>query len=150
MRSRRLANVAFVSFAMLALPRLVSAQLIPLTVTEPVAWTNLVHVVDDGTSLRKVGGCDGCQDSGAASQQQIVAGDAYAEFVASETTTIRGLGLSHFHAGTSAADLDFAIAHSIPWLSRLFTTCLLKSAGPRISVIGADSSDATWAISVTN
>ena len=110
MRSRRLANVAFVSFAMLALPRLVSAQLIPLTVTEPVAWTNLVHVVDDGTSLRKVGGCDGCQDSGAASQQQIVAGDAYAEFVASETTTIRGLGLSHFHAGTSAADLDFAIA----------------------------------------
>ena len=48
--------------------------------------------------MTKTGGCGGCDDSGAVSQQRIVAG-GYVEFTASETGSLRSIGL-----GESATD----------------------------------------------
>jgi len=66
-------------------------------------------VTANGNSLQKTSGCDGCQDAGATSQQQIALGDGYVEFTASETTTQRLIGLSHNNVDTTTADIDFAI-----------------------------------------
>ncbi|MDD1679225.1 MAG: Ig-like domain-containing protein, partial [Methanomicrobiales archaeon] len=74
-----------------------------------VLWINLVNVTANGNSLQKTSGCDGCQDAGATSQQQIASGDGFVEFTASETTTQRLIGLSHNNVDTTTADIDFAI-----------------------------------------
>jgi hypothetical protein len=79
-------------------------------VAENVVWTNLVDATATGNSLQKTGGCDGCQNAGATSQQQILSGDGYIEFTAGETTTTRGAGLSNGDTDTSGADVDFAVA----------------------------------------
>lgn len=78
-------------------------------VLENVAWTNLVNVTATGNSIQKTGGCDGCADAGATSQQQITSGDGYMEFAASETTALRYAGLNNGNTGTSAAEIKFAI-----------------------------------------
>ena len=77
---------------------------------QSVAWMNAVNVTATAGSLQKSDDCEGCQDAGATSQQQLTSGDGYVEFTASETTTIRGVALSHGNTDTSGADLDFAIA----------------------------------------
>jgi hypothetical protein len=74
-----------------------------------VIWTNLVNVTATGNSIQKTGGCDGCEDAGATSQQQILSGDGYLEFTASETTTLRFVGLSTGNTGTGSAEIRFAI-----------------------------------------
>jgi hypothetical protein len=76
-----------------------------------VAWTKVVNAnVVGGRSLLKTGGCDGCDDAGAVSLQQIVAGDGYAEFTASETTTSRAVGLTTtLNPGTTLASLAFGV-----------------------------------------
>ncbi len=76
---------------------------------QPVTWTSLVNVTANGNSLQKTSGCDGCQDAGAISQQQISSGKGYVEFTASETTTYRVIGLSNGNTDTTRADIDFAI-----------------------------------------
>ncbi|MGH8369509.1 MAG: hypothetical protein ACRESC_00885, partial [Gammaproteobacteria bacterium] len=45
-----------------------------------------------GNSLQKTGGCGGCEDAVANSQQQI-GSDGYLEFTASETNNLRAAGL---------------------------------------------------------
>lgn len=77
-----------------------------------------MNVTATANSINKTSGCDGCQDAGATSTQQIVAGDGYVEFTASETTTIRGIGLGVGNTDTSMADIDFAIAL---WDTHLYT-----------------------------
>src|SRR5262249_18065771 len=42
-------------------------------------------------------------------QQQISSGDGYLEFTASETTTLRFVGLSTGNTGTASAEIKFAI-----------------------------------------
>jgi hypothetical protein len=71
----------------------------------PVVWTSLVGVSASGNSLTKTGTGTG----GAVSTQQIVSGDGYVEFVASETTTYRMVGLSNGNTDTSYADIDFGL-----------------------------------------
>lgn len=77
---------------------------------EFVIWTDLVNAAVDsgGTILRKTGGCDGCADAGATSQQQLTAGDGYVEFTVGEATTFWMAGLSHGNNGTDWSDIDFA------------------------------------------
>ncbi|HEY1992324.1 MAG TPA: hypothetical protein VGH71_07660, partial [Gammaproteobacteria bacterium] len=76
----------------------------------PVAWTSLVNVAASSGSLQKTGGCDGCEDATAASQQQIALGNSgYVEFTASETNTLRSVGLANVSSGTGVANMDFAI-----------------------------------------
>ncbi len=74
-----------------------------------VVWTSLVNATATGGSLQKSGGCDGCDDAGAVSQQQIASGDGGVQFTASETSAIRYIGLSHGNTDTHLTDVDFAI-----------------------------------------
>lgn len=74
-----------------------------------VVWTSLVNATATGGSLQKAGGCDGCDDAGAVSQQQITGGDGGVSFTGTETGTLRYVGLSHGNTDTQAADIDFAI-----------------------------------------
>lgn len=76
---------------------------------DAVVWTDLVNVAMSGNSLQKTGGCDGCQDAGAISQQQLTAGDAYLDFTVAETGPVLYVGLNHDSAGTAAAEIPFAI-----------------------------------------
>jgi hypothetical protein len=66
-----------------------------------VSWTNLVNVSASGNSLTKSGGCGGCADAGATSQQAIASGTGYLEFSVSETDTLRFIGFSTGSTGTS-------------------------------------------------
>src|SRR5687767_4084280 len=72
-----------------------------------VVWTNLVNVSVDGTELRKTGGCDGCDDAGATSQQELSAGDGYVEFTVGEGTTFWMAGLGYGNDGTGFSDVEF-------------------------------------------
>lgn len=75
---------------------------------QAVSWTSLVNTSVAGTALQKTGGCDGCDDAGAASQQELTSGDGYIEFAVGETGTFWMAGLSHGNDDTSYADIDFA------------------------------------------
>jgi len=66
-------------------------------------------VTPTANSIQKTSGCDGCEDAGSISQQQILSGDGYLEFTASETTTLRFVGLSVGDTGTASAEIRFAI-----------------------------------------
>ena len=59
-------------------------------------------------TLQKTGGCGGCEDAGAVSAQHITSGDAWLEFIASETNTLRMIGLSSGNRGTAGAEIMFA------------------------------------------
>ena len=72
-----------------------------------VVWTNLVNVAVTGDVLQKTNGCDGCDDAGASSQQQLIEGDGYVEFTVGETTTFWMAGLSHGDTDTTFTDIDF-------------------------------------------
>jgi len=75
---------------------------------EDVVWTDLVNVTATGNSLQKTGGCDGCEDADAISQQQIGSGDGYLESIVSETDLVRFVGLNNNSTGTTAAEIPFA------------------------------------------
>src|ERR1044072_8907020 len=47
--------------------------------SQAVIWTNKVNVTANGGTLQKTGGCAGCYDAGATSQQQFTSG-GYVEF----------------------------------------------------------------------
>jgi hypothetical protein len=74
-----------------------------------VVWTSLVNATVSGRTLFKTGGCDGCQDSGAVSQQQLVSGNANLDFPVSSPNLVRYIGLNHSNTGTSAGEIPFAI-----------------------------------------
>jgi hypothetical protein len=80
-----------------------------------VTWTSPVNVTATGNSLQKTSGCDGCDDAGAVSQQQIISGNGYVEFTASETVSTRFVGLTNVGTGTSAAGVNFAILLEPGW-----------------------------------
>jgi hypothetical protein len=47
---------------------------------QPVTWTNLVNATASGPTIQKTGGCDGCQDAGGVTQQQIGTGTGSFQF----------------------------------------------------------------------
>ena len=73
-----------------------------------VVWTSLVNVGVTGDVLQKVGGCDGCDDAGATSQQTVPSGDGFVEFTVGESNTLWAAGLSSGNSGTTYTDIDFA------------------------------------------
>jgi hypothetical protein len=75
---------------------------------QDVEWTNLVNVSVDGTILQKTGGCDGCDDAGAQSQQQINSPGGYVEFAIGEANTFWIGGLSNGNGGPSYTGIDYA------------------------------------------
>jgi len=75
-----------------------------------LVWTSLVNATVNGTTLTKTGGCDGCSDAGAVSQQQITASDGHMEFTVNETQKLLYVGLSLDQQGTGPTQIDFALA----------------------------------------
>ncbi|HEY2513947.1 MAG TPA: hypothetical protein VGI39_23935 [Polyangiaceae bacterium] len=77
----------------------------------PVNWTNLLGAAASGGSITKTStACDGCDDSGGASGQQIASGGATLQFDAGGgTTTFRMVGLSRPGTTVHYPTLDFAI-----------------------------------------
>jgi hypothetical protein len=76
---------------------------------QAVVWTSIVKATATGNSLQKTSGCDGCDDAGAVSQQQIASGNGYVEVTVSEPAPNRLIGLSNGNAGESIEDIDFAL-----------------------------------------
>lgn len=72
-----------------------------------VLWSHVVNVSASGASLVKTGGCDGCADAGAISTQ-VIAADGYVEFRATETSSLRIVGLGRRVTGTPATPVKFA------------------------------------------
>jgi hypothetical protein len=60
-------------------------------------------------SLAKTAGCDGCNDAGAASQQQITGANGYAQFTAGATGPLRVAGLSQSFSVTNPNTIAFGI-----------------------------------------
>jgi hypothetical protein len=69
---------------------------------------SLVNVTASGNSLLKTGGCDGCSDASAVSEQQL-SGTGLIEFTAPESGSLRFVGLAPGGAGTAAGDISFAL-----------------------------------------
>ncbi len=76
---------------------------------KPVVWENLTNVSATGNTLKKTGGCDGCPDAGATSEQFLAEGDGYLEFTATDAGTIRYIGLSGSNADTNFNNIAYSI-----------------------------------------
>jgi hypothetical protein len=87
--------------ALMALPTATTAQ------TTAATWTNIVNAAATGSTLQKTGGCDGCEDAGASSEQSL-AGDGFVEFTIGEMGTFWAAGLNQRNESTSISDIDFA------------------------------------------
>ena len=72
---------------------------------EAARWMGLINVTDSGNSLQKTSGCSGCPDASAVSEQQGTA----LQFTASETGTLRFIGLGSGSIGAQPGDISFAL-----------------------------------------
>jgi hypothetical protein len=72
-----------------------------------VTWIHQINVTVSGDVLQKTGGCDGCDDAGAISEQQIASGDGYVEFSIGETNKLFVAGLGFGDSGTAYSDIEF-------------------------------------------
>ena len=69
---------------------------------------SLINVTATGNTLQKTGGCSGCPDASAVSEAQINS-SGLLEFVASDSGSLRFVGLGSGGIGTGAGDINFAI-----------------------------------------
>ena len=69
---------------------------------------SLVNVSDSGDTLTKVGGCGGCADATAISNQQI-SGTGAVQFATDDRASLRFVGLAASGIGTTPGDISFAI-----------------------------------------
>ena len=69
---------------------------------------SLVNVAASGVTLTKVGGCSGCPDGTAVSNQQV-SGNGVLQFSTDDSSTLRFVGLGSGGIGTTPGDVDFAI-----------------------------------------
>jgi hypothetical protein len=93
-----------------ALNRYIRTSVAQSGTIQNVVWTSLVNCAVTGDVLQKTSGCDGCPDAGAVSTQTISAGNGYVEFKATDTATLRFIGLSNGNPGTSIEEIKFALA----------------------------------------
>jgi hypothetical protein len=87
---------------------LLFVQLFPIASQAQTAltWSNLVNAVVTESGVQKTTGCDGCQDAGASSQEQL-SSDGFIEFRVGELNTMWMAGLSHGDDDPTYADIDF-------------------------------------------
>jgi hypothetical protein len=71
-------------------------------------WMSLMNVVQSGATLTKSGGCSGCPDGTAVSNQQV-SGSGTLQFSTDDGSTLRFVGLGGSGIGTTPSDIDFAI-----------------------------------------
>jgi hypothetical protein len=81
---------------------------VPPPTAEAVRWMSLVNVTASGNNLLKTGGCDGCSDASAVSEQ-LLTGPAMVAFTAPESGTLRFVGLAAGSVETTAGDINFAL-----------------------------------------
>ena len=89
-------------------PEAVPAPLPGTTPTGALRWLSLINVSASGGGLLKTSGCDGCPDASAVSEQQV-GGSGTLNFVASESSSLRLVGLGAGGIGTAASDINFAV-----------------------------------------
>jgi hypothetical protein len=71
-------------------------------------WMSLMNVAESGATLTKVGGCSGCADGTAVSNQQV-SGSGMLQFSTDDSSTLRFVGLGSNGIGTTPTDVNFAI-----------------------------------------
>jgi hypothetical protein len=76
--------------------------------TGAATWMSLVNVGQSGATLTKVGGCSGCPDGTAVSNQQV-SGNGVLQFSTDDGSSLRFVGLGSGGIGTTPGDVDFAI-----------------------------------------
>jgi hypothetical protein len=76
--------------------------------TGSATWMSLMNVAESGATLTKVGGCSGCPDGTAVSNQQV-SGSGMLQFSTDDSSTLRFVGLAGSGIGTTPADVNFAI-----------------------------------------
>jgi len=76
--------------------------------TGGATWMSLMNVVENGLALTKNGGCSGCPDGTAVSNQQVSGSGAF-QFSTDDSSTLRFVGLAGSGIGTTPADISFAI-----------------------------------------
>ncbi len=74
-----------------------------------VQWMSLINMTASGNGLQKTGGCHGCPDASAVSQQQIGAAGGSVQFTSADAGSLRIVGLSLGSIGTQPGDLIFAL-----------------------------------------
>lgn len=79
----------------------------PAAADQRINWTAMRNVALNGDVLQKTGGCQGCEDAGAISQQML-SGDGSVQFSPGETNTFWYAGLSRRTDAAQHADMDFA------------------------------------------
>ena len=102
---------------------------------------SLVNVAQSGATLTKVGGCSGCPDGSAVSNQQV-SGNGVLQFSTDDSSSLRFVGLGSGGIGTTPGSVEFAIR--------------LQSGTAEVRESGAYKSDTkfaagdTFTIAVTN
>jgi hypothetical protein len=76
--------------------------------TGTVTWMSLMNVVENGLTLTKNGGCSGCPDGTAVSNQQVSSSGAL-RFSTDDSSTLRFVGLAGSGIGTTPSDIAFAV-----------------------------------------
>jgi hypothetical protein len=76
--------------------------------TGAATWMSLINVAESGATLTKVGGCSGCPDGTAVTNQQV-SGSGLLQFATDDGTSLRFVGLGSGGIGTTPADVNFAI-----------------------------------------
>src|SRR5262249_3096110 len=76
--------------------------------TGAATWMSLVNVAQNGATLTKVGGCSGCPDGTAVSNQQVN-GNGVLQFSTDDTSSLRFVGLGSGGIATTPGDVNFAI-----------------------------------------
>lgn len=79
---------------------------VPVPVSGSISWSMQVNVAASGNTLQKSGGCSGCPDAGAVSEQQISSGSL--QFSVSDVAALRFVGLSTVH-GIDASSITYAL-----------------------------------------
>ena len=69
---------------------------------------SLVNVAQSGATLTKVGGCSGCPDGTAVSNQQV-SGSGVLQFSTDDSSSLRFVGLGSGGVGTTPGGVNFAI-----------------------------------------
>jgi len=76
--------------------------------TGGATWMSLMNVAESGATLTKVGGCSGCPDGTAVSNQQV-SGSGMLQFTTDDGSTLRFVGLAGSGIGTTPSDINFAV-----------------------------------------
>ena len=79
----------------------------PAAADQRVSWTAMRNVAINGDVMQKTGGCQGCEDAGAISQQML-SGDGWFQVTPGETNTFWYAGLTRRTDTAQHGDLDFA------------------------------------------